>query len=78
MELTHKYLNNSRHYSPLEAVLTYWSKLSTTNWIERLNRSYKRTLYMRAAMPPFCWGILTKGRGEQRNLHTFSDNTTKL
>ena len=25
--------------------------LCTTNWIERLNRSYKRTLHMRAAMP---------------------------
>ena len=25
--------------------------LCTTNWIERLNRSYKRTLRMRAAMP---------------------------
>jgi len=37
--------------------------LCTTNWIERLNRSYKRTLHMRAAMCPFCWGALTKGRG---------------
>ena len=25
--------------------------LSTTNWIERLNRCYKRTLNMRASMP---------------------------
>ena len=25
--------------------------LCTTHWIERLNRSYKRTLHMRAAMP---------------------------
>lgn len=25
--------------------------LSTTNWIERLNRSYKRTLHMRSSMP---------------------------
>lgn len=25
--------------------------LCTLNWIERLNRSYKRTLHMRAAMP---------------------------
>ena len=48
---SHKCRTYFPHFSPLEAVLTHGSKLSTTNWIERLNRSYKRTLHMRAAMP---------------------------
>ena len=66
---SHKCRTYFPHFSPLEAVLTHGSKLSTTNWIERLNRSYKRTLHMRAAMRPFCWGSLTKGRGN-RETHT--------
>ena len=42
---------NMLYFTCLDFPPAYRRMLYTTNWIERLNRSYKRTLRMRGAMP---------------------------
>lgn len=42
---------NALYFNFLDYLPVYRRMLYTTNWIERLNRSYKRTLSMRGAMP---------------------------
>ena len=42
---------NALYFTFLDYPPKYRRMLYTTNWIERLNRSYKRTLSMRGAMP---------------------------
>ena len=42
---------NTRYFTFLDYAPKFRRMIYTTNWIERLNRSYKRTLSMRGAMP---------------------------
>ena len=42
---------NMLYFTFLDYPCAFRRMLYTTNWIERLNRSYKRTLHMRGAMP---------------------------